>query len=97
NSRSYGGGVKITPEARIDDGFFEICVVKEVTPFEVLWFLPLAVKGEHGRLRDKVEFFRGREIYLESKTPLFYHMDGEVFQETVFRFSIIPGGFPIRG
>lgn len=64
---------------------------------EVLWFLPLAIKGEHGRLQDKVGFFRGREIYLESMTPLFYQIDGEVFQDTVFRFSMIPGGFPIRG
>lgn len=97
NSCTYGGGIKITPAARIDDGLFEICVVKEVTPFDVLWFLPLAIKGEHGRLHDKVEFFRGREIYLESTTPLFYQIDGEVFQETVFRFSMIPGGFPVRG
>lgn len=97
NSSTYGGGIKITPDARIDDGLFDICVVKEVTPLEVLWFLPLAIKGEHGRLQDKVGFFRGREIYLESMTPLFYQIDGEVFQDTVFRFSMIPGGFPIRG
>lgn len=97
NSRSYGGGIKITPEARVNDGLFEICVVKEVSPFEVLWFLPLAIKGEHGRLQDKVEFLRGREVYLESTTPLFYQIDGEVFQATTFRFSMIPEGFPVRG
>lgn len=97
NSRTYGGGIKITPDARIDDGLFDICVAKEVTPFQVLWFLPLAIKGEHLRLHKKVEILKGREVYLESGTPLFYHMDGEVFQDTVFRFSIFPASFPIKG
>jgi len=96
NSRSYGGGIKITPEARIDDGLFDICVVKDLPPVKILYCLPMAVKGIHHRLRN-VEMFRGREVYLESSSPVFYHMDGEVFKDTVFHFSLLPGSFPVKG
>lgn len=96
NSQTYGGGIKITPEARIDDGLFDICVVKDLPPLKMLSCLPMAVKGTHHRLHNVV-MLRGREVYLESGSPLFYHMDGEVFQDTVFHFSILPGSFPVKG
>ena len=55
------------------------------------------LRANDGRLQDKVGFFRGREIYLESMTPLFYQIDGEVFPGYCFPVFNDSRRFPIRG
>lgn len=96
NATTYGGGIKINPEARIDDGLFNICAAKNMNFFEILCCLPLAVKGAHQRLK-KVMMLQGKEVTLESKTPLYYQLDGEVLQDRILKFSIYPRSFPIKG
>ncbi|MFN0152067.1 MAG: diacylglycerol/lipid kinase family protein [bacterium] len=47
NSASYGGGLHIVPEARIDDGALDICLVDEVSRATVLRLLPRVYSGGH--------------------------------------------------
>lgn len=96
NSTTYGGGIKINPEAKIDDGLFNICAAKNLNLFEIFCCLPLAVKGAHQKLK-KVMMLKGKEVTLESETPLYYQLDGEVLQDRILKFSIYPQSFPIKG
>lgn len=96
NSRTYGGGLNITPEAVLDDGCFDICTARMMKPLELLRSLPRLLKGTHGKL-EKVSFSRGVQVELESDTPVYYQVDGEVFQSTCLKFEIWHQAFPIMG
>jgi len=47
NSRQYGGGIRITPDARIDDGMLDLCVVHRTSRGQLLKTLPRAYTGSH--------------------------------------------------
>jgi len=96
NSTTYGGGIKINPEAKIDDGLFDVCAAKNLNFLEILLCLPLAVKGAHQNLK-KVMMLKGSKVVLESESPLYYQLDGEVFQDKTLEFTIYPRSFPIKG
>jgi diacylglycerol kinase (ATP) len=47
NTASYGGGFRIVPDARIDDGLLDLCLVDEVPRATVLRLLPKVLRGRH--------------------------------------------------
>jgi len=96
NSRSYGGGMHVTPDAIADDGLFDICLAEKMGPVRVALNLPRFVKGRHLKMRE-VSIFRGREVTLESDTPLYFQVDGEVMEDTRLVFRLIPRGLTVVG
>lgn len=87
--RYYGGGMMITPDAVLDDGLFDVCVAADIGPMAVLKLLPGMYRGRH-RHDPRVEFFRCREIALESTRPVAIHAEGEVVDELPARFRVHP-------
>jgi len=47
NGPYYGGGMKIAPDAKMDDGVLNICIVKEMSKWELLREFPKVFKGTH--------------------------------------------------
>ncbi len=47
NGAYFGGGMKITPGAQINNGKFEICIVKDVSKLKFLRVLPKVYSGNH--------------------------------------------------
>lgn len=89
NTRQYGGGIRITPDAKIDDGLLDVCIVHRTTRIELLKTLPKAYTGAHVR-SPFVEMSRGREIHFESDTPMAVYADGEPLTKTPVSFSLAP-------
>ena len=89
NTRQYGGGIKITPDARIDDGLLDICIVHETTRFQLLKTLPKAYTGSHVK-SPFVETGRGREFRVESLFPMAVYADGEPLTHTPVSFGLAP-------
>ena len=87
NTRQYGGGIRITPDAVIDDGLLDLCVVHRTTRVQLLKTLPLAYGGAHVR-SPFVETRRGREFRFESDQPLAVYADGEPLTKTPVSFGI---------
>ena len=87
NTSQYGGGIKIVPDAKVDDGVLDYCIVHRTSRFQLLRTLPLAYSGAHVR-RPYVETGRGREFYFESDSSLQVYADGERVTETPVRFSL---------
>ena len=59
NSRLIGGGRLIAPEAVIDDGWLDVCVVEAMPTLEFVGLLREVARGEH--LGDpRVTYFRAR-------------------------------------
>lgn len=87
NTRQYGGGIKITPDASIDDGLLDLCIVHETTRAQLLKTLPLAYTGAHVR-SPFVEMGRGREFHFASEQSMAVYADGEPLTRTPVSFGV---------
>ena len=68
NARGYAGGMRITPDARLDDGELDVCVVGPVSKAGFLRSFPRVFKGTH-TTHPAVSMFRGKVIELASLEP----------------------------
>ena len=89
NTRQYGGGIRITPDAKPDDGLLDLCIVHRTTRVELLKTLPKAYTGAHVK-SPFVEMGRGREFHFASDRPMAVYADGEPLTQTPVSFSIAP-------
>jgi diacylglycerol kinase (ATP) len=82
NGRYFGGGMRVAPHARLDDGQFDIFLL-EHTSRRVLAIelLPLVYRGAHPRHRA-VHFYRGGAVSIEADSPFPLELDGEVVGAT---------------
>lgn len=78
NGPREGGGFYISPDSIVDDGCFEYVAVKTVSRPMMLRLLPEFMRGKHLRF-PQVSLQTFRELEIESKQPLYIHMDGEIF------------------
>lgn len=94
NGRFYGGGMLAAPDAKIDDGLFEVCIVSEASRFKILRLFPMYIKGKHGQLKE-VQFFRGKKVKIESEQEFRLSIDGEIFSSCIVDFEIIENGIKV--
>jgi len=87
NTRQYGGGIRITPDAIVDDGLLDLCIVHQTTRVHLLKTLPKAYTGAHVK-SSFVEMGRGREFHFESEQPMAVYADGEPLTRTPVSFGI---------
>jgi len=80
NGKIYGGRFKITPEAILDDGLLEICLVEEMGRFKYLSIIPKVFKGVHGGIKG-VSFYKAKEIIIQSSEPILAQVSGEVIED----------------
>ena len=77
NGLSTGGGFLLTPEARVDDGLLDICLINKVNRRRVLSLLPSAVKGKHLK-EPEVVIHQTRKVEITTKEPIPIYYDGEL-------------------
>ena len=94
NGKYYGGGVMPAPEASLDDGMFDICLVEDMPVRKILRFLPKYINGQHKDI-DGVHFFRSRNVSIRSNTDIVMNIDGEIEIVKNAVFEIIPKGINI--
>lgn len=89
NIQLYGGLVKMTPEARVDDGLLDIRIFKGMGPAWVLRHV--AGVFTHRHLRDPmVAHFQGRQVTIHTAEPFPVQMDGEPMGSTPISFEVVP-------
>jgi YegS/Rv2252/BmrU family lipid kinase len=76
NSKVYGGGMYVLPDAEIDDGRLDVMFVKDAPKLRLLNLLPKVFKGSHGS-SELVEFRRGEEIEVSADRPFAIYADGD--------------------
>jgi diacylglycerol kinase (ATP) len=74
NGICYGGGMKVTPDAKIDDGLFDILILSPVSKFEFLKVFPKVFSGKH-TTHPAVKILRGRSVEIDSDAVAY--ADGE--------------------
>ena len=77
NGAREGGRFLSAPEAKPDDGAFDMCVVQETNFLNMLTLVPQFRSGKHTE-HKLVTMGRANHISVSSKDGLIAHMDGEV-------------------
>jgi YegS/Rv2252/BmrU family lipid kinase len=77
NGTSLGGGFKLTPDAIIDDGLFDLNIIRNLNKLEVYQNLIGVFSGKHVRL-PQVTMDRSNHIRFESEEGFAAHVDGEL-------------------
>ena len=96
NGRCAGGGFFLTPEATVDDGLLDVCLIGEARVPRILTLMPRAMSGRHGSARE-VSFARTEEIRLSAEDGFYVHADGEIVGRNVRSVAvrIIPGALGV--
>jgi diacylglycerol kinase (ATP) len=92
NGERYGGGFKIAPKAIINDGKLDMILIKEMSPFQRLWKIPVVQKGRHLSL-PIVEYQLIKNVIINPTSSLAAHCDGEAIAGTFYQISILPGQY----
>jgi len=77
NTRYTGGDFLMAPTAEIDDGLFDITLVKKISRLRLLKGLVKIKTGEHIHL-DEIDTFKAKHIKIESDKPQVLTPDGEL-------------------
>jgi YegS/Rv2252/BmrU family lipid kinase len=89
NSRAFGGGMYIAPDAELDDGEFDIVTVGEVGKLRFVSNLPKVFRGTHVD-EDEVQVFRAPHLELSASRPFPVYADGEHITELPASLRILP-------
>lgn len=76
NQPFYGGGMKIAPEALMDDGLFDITAVHRLSRLKLLFVFISVFWGKHIHFKE-VKTFKGKSVLINSSDPIHVHADGE--------------------
>lgn len=94
NGTSYGGGMRVAPDARLDSGQLEVCIVGDVGTLEFVRAFPRVFRGTHVS-HSKVTMLRGRTVTLESDQPLGVIGDGEFAGALPASVEIVPASLRV--
>jgi YegS/Rv2252/BmrU family lipid kinase len=95
NGTTFGGGFVINPNAIANDGWLDLCLLKEIPPVMRFWHLPKLKKGVHHKIKA-AEFFKAKKVRIAASNELVAHLDGEEIGCPPFDISIIKEGLLLR-
>lgn len=87
NGLSYGGGMKVAPDARLDDGLLDIMILGPVSKFEFLKVFPKVFSGSHVT-HPAVKIMRGRTVEIDAEAIAY--ADGERVGPLPIRARVVP-------
>ena len=99
NGRVFGKGMKIAPEARLDDGLFDNVFVRSMKFLEFCLHGWKLVNGSH-LSHPKISLVRGRKVEalpVEETEEVLLELDGEQLGRLPATFEILPRNLAIKG
>ena len=91
---NYGGGMKIVPDAIVDDGLFDVCIIEPVPRRTVLRLLLTLFWGGHAN-HPAVQMHRTKSLTVETDPPILLYADGEPVCYTPATIEIIERGLTV--
>ncbi len=90
NGPCYGSGIRIAPDASMDDGLLDLTLVAPLPLMKILEAIPVLLRS--GDLRwPEITRLRGRRIQLQANRPALFHGDGEVLGQAPVKLEVLPG------
>jgi diacylglycerol kinase (ATP) len=94
NNVSLGGGMKITPDALLDDGLLDVMIVKPLSRVAFLRIFPRVFRGEHTS-DPRVVMRRAKRVRVEVDVPLVAYADGERMGPLPVDLEVEPGALRV--
>lgn len=94
NTPLYGGGMRVAPKAKMDDGLLDVCLVDRVHPLKLFSLFPTVFAGRHLRIRE-VQYLQTASVRVETEDPADVYADGEYVCQTPVEVSIRPGALKV--
>jgi diacylglycerol kinase (ATP) len=96
NTPTYGAGLRLAPDARMDDHWLDLAFVADLSATQVLGLLPGLLKS--GNLPSShVQRTRARRVRLVTHRPCFFHGDGEILGPAPVEVEVVPGAVQVLG
>jgi YegS/Rv2252/BmrU family lipid kinase len=95
NGQWHGGAMWLAPDARPDDGLFDVVFIGDVNKWDFLTTAPKIYKGKHVG-HPKVEIVRSATVAVDAPEHLPIEVEGEQVGTTPARFEIVPGALRVR-
>jgi len=89
NSRAYGGGMFIAPDAELDDGLLDVVTTAKVGKLRFLVNLPKVFSGKHVE-NPEVSVSRAAEVLIEADRPFAVYADGEHLADLPATVRLLP-------
>jgi YegS/Rv2252/BmrU family lipid kinase len=89
NSRAYGGGMMLAPDADLADGEFDVVTVGEFGKLRFVGNLPKVFKGTHVQ-EEEVSVFRAPRLELSASRPFAVYADGEHLTDLPVSLRLLP-------
>jgi diacylglycerol kinase (ATP) len=95
NGRFHGGGMKLAPDAKQDDGLFDVVTIGDVTKLDFVTTAPKLYSGRY-LSHQRVELLRSATVSVSAAEPLPLEADGETVGTTPARFEVVPAALRLR-
>jgi YegS/Rv2252/BmrU family lipid kinase len=89
NSKAYGGGMYLAPDASLEDGLLDVVITGNVPRLRFLRLLPTVFKGEHVKLPD-VHVMRAASVTISADRPFMLYADGDPVAELPVTVRTLP-------
>ncbi len=94
NHRYYGGGMAICPQAKNNDGYLDICIIKDISHMKFIMLFPTIFFGKH-IYYPMVKVLKGKKMKISASKKNFSQADGEIFHGHHLQVEIIKKGLLI--
>lgn len=95
NGRSTGAGTMVTPNASVQDGLLDVCIVEAMPRSDFARLTLLLRKGEHLG-HAGVRYVQLPELSVESTRAMAVNVDGEAVNSRRLRYRAIKGGLLVH-
>lgn len=95
NGSRSGGGFRVAPEAKVEDGKLEVIFAHPLKLWERFRYLPVIQQGRHLHL-PVVDYFQTSAITVIAREAVAAHLDGEFFTAERFDIKVLPGKLCVR-
>ncbi|MER8762126.1 MULTISPECIES: diacylglycerol kinase family protein [unclassified Mesorhizobium] len=100
NGKFFGGGMMIAPDAELNDGEFDIVILRAAGKLKLIWDIRLLYGGRH-RNHPAITILRGKKVVVEplgdvQKNAALIDVDGESPGRIPATFEILPGALTLR-
>ncbi|MEQ9639986.1 MAG: diacylglycerol kinase family lipid kinase [Alphaproteobacteria bacterium] len=96
NTETAGGGMKIAPGAKIDDGLLDLVLFKDVGAADLLLKPPSWLfEGRHIE-HPEVQLIQGRHIEIDGPSEIMVDADGETVGRLPMVLDVLPGTLPVK-
>jgi YegS/Rv2252/BmrU family lipid kinase len=94
NTRFYGGGMRVAPNARPTDGLLEVVMIENVPKLRFLSNLPKVFSDKQVQF-EGMQAFRAREVEISADRPFDVYADGDRITSLPVTVRVLPGALSV--